>query len=109
LVNIIASKIDSIGWKTVIKLNKKLPSKIRLKTIENSSKINSEKIINLSSIKKMFKLSKMKSGFKRKILLKKLPKILITKDTYSMGLGLMKRTSEKGIIRLVKVAAGVRQ
>jgi len=39
LVNILASKIDSIVWKTVIKLNDKLPSKIRSKTIEKSSKI----------------------------------------------------------------------
>ena len=39
----------------------------------------------------------------------KLPKILITKNIYSMVLDLMKRTSEKGVIRLVKVAAGVRQ
>ena len=37
------------------------------------------------------------------------PKILIAKDTYKMGYGLMKKTSEKGIIRLVKVAAGVEQ
>ena len=109
LVNIVASKIDSIGWKTVIKLNQKLPSKIRSKTIEDSSKINNKQIINLSSIKKMFKISKMKSGFKRKIFFEKLPKILITKNIYSMVLGLMKRTSEKGVIRLVKVAAGVRQ
>jgi predicted unusual protein kinase regulating ubiquinone biosynthesis (AarF/ABC1/UbiB family) len=109
LVNIIASKIDSIGWKTIIKLNENLPSKIRSKTIENSSKINNKQVINFSSIKKMFKISKTKPGFKRKIFFKKLPKLLITKDTYRMGLGLMKRTSEKGIIRLVKVAAGVRQ
>ena len=54
-------------------------------------------------------MSKMKSGFKRKIFFKKLPRILITKDTYRMGLGLMQKTSEKGIIRLVKVAAGVKQ
>ncbi len=109
LVNILASKIDSIGWKTIIKLNEKLPSKIRSKTIEKSYKINNKQLLNMSSIKKMFKISKMKSGFKRKIFLKKLPKILITKDTYRMGFGLMQKTSEKGIIRLVKVAAGVRQ
>ena len=109
LVNILASKIDSIGWKTIIKLNEKLPSKIRSKTIEKSYKINNKQLLNISSIKKMFKISKMKSGFKRKIFLKKLPRILITKDTYRMGLGLMQKTSEKGIIRLVKVAAGVRQ
>ncbi len=109
LVNILASKIDSIGWKTIITLNEKLPSKIRSKTIEKSYKINNKQLLNMSSINKMFKMSKMKSGFKRKILFKKLPKILITKDTYRMGLGLMQKTSEKGIIRLVKVAAGVKQ
>ena len=109
LVNILASKIDSIGWKTIITLNEKLPSKIRSKTIEKSYKINNKQLLNMSSIKKMFKTSKMKSGFKRKIFFKKLPRILITKDTYRMGLGLMQKTSEKGIIRLVKVAAGVRQ
>ena len=109
LVNILASKIDSIGWKTIITLNEKLPSKIRSKTIEKSYKINNKQLLNMSSINKMFKSSKIKPGFKRKILLKKLPRILITKDTYRMGLGLMQKTSEKGIIRLVKVAAGVRQ
>ena len=57
----------------------------------------------------MFNNSKIKSGFKRKIIFKKIPKILSTKDTYKMGIGLMKKTSEKGIIRLVKVAAGVEQ
>lgn len=109
LVNILASKIDSVGWKTIIRLNEKLPSKIRSKTIEKSYKIHNKQLLNISSIKKMFEISKMKSGFKRKIFFKKLPRILITKDTYRMGLGLMQKTSEKGIIRLVKVAAGVRQ
>ena len=109
LVNILASKIDSIGWKTLIKLNDKLPQKIRSKTIENSSKINTKQILNMSSINQMFSKSKIKPGFKRKIFFKKLPKILITKDTYKMGFGVMKKTSEKGIIRLVKVAAGVKQ
>jgi len=60
LVNILASKIDSIGWKTVIKLNKKLPAKIRSKTIEKSSTSTSKKVFNLSSINKMFNTSKIK-------------------------------------------------
>jgi len=109
LVNIFATKIDSIGWKTLINLNNKLPSKIRSKTIASSSKIDTKEIFNLSSINKMFNASKTKPGFKRKLLFKKLPKILITKDTYQMGYGLMKKTSEKGLVRLVKVAAGVKQ
>ena len=109
LVNILASKIDYFGWKTLVNFNKILPSKIRSKTIEKSSITINKQVLNLSSIKEMFKISKTKPGFKRKIIFKKLPKILITKDTYQMGFGLMKKTSEKGLIRLVKVAAGVEQ
>ena len=109
LVNILASKIDYFGWKTLVNFNKILPSKIRSKTIEKSSITINKQVLNLSSIKEMFKISKTKPGFKRKIIFKKLPKILVTKDTYQMGFGLMKKTSEKGLIRLVKVAAGVEQ
>ena len=109
LVNVLATKIDAIGWKTIIKINSKLPLKIRSKTIEKSSQINSNKVLNMSSIKKLFNSSKIKPGFKRKVILKKIPRILSRKDTYKMGFGLMQKTSEKGIIRLVKVAAGVKQ
>ncbi len=109
LVNILATKIDSIGWKTLIKINNRLPLKIKSKTIEKSSKIYTNKSLNINSIKKMFNVSKMKPGFKRNIIFKKLPKILITKDTYQMGFRVVKKTSEKGIVRLVKVAAGVDQ
>ncbi len=109
LVNLLALKIDNIGWKTLIKLNKKLPKKIRSKTIENSLSIKKNQTLNISSITKAFSESKTRPGFKRKIFFKKIPKILIAKDTYKMSIGIMKKTSEKGIVRLVKIAAGVRQ
>ncbi len=109
LINILAIKLDSIGWKALIKINNRLPLKIRSKTIEKSSKFNTNEILNITSIKKMFQTSSIKPGFKRKLIFKKLPKILTTKHTYKIGLGLMRKTSEKGIVRLVKVAAGVEQ
>ena len=109
LVNILASKIDLISWKILIKLNNKLPIKFRSKTIQKSSIINNKEIFNMSSIINMFNRSKTKPGFKRKIFFNKLPRILIKKNTYEMGVGLMKKTSEKSIVRLVKVAAGVKQ
>ncbi len=109
LVNVLAKKIDAIGWRTIIKINEKLPSKIKSKTIQRSSYLNNNKILNISPIRKLFNISRMKPGFKRSIIFKKIPKILSTKDTYKMSFGVMKKTSEKGIIRLVKVAAGVEQ
>ncbi len=109
LVNILASKIDLLGWKTIVNLNNRLPSKIRSKTIQQSLSVNPKETFNVSSISKMFNKSKTRPGFKRKIFFTKLPRILIKKNTYEMGIGLMKKTSEKGIVRLVKVAAGVKQ
>ena len=109
LVNLLAIKIDSIGWKTLIKINKNLPKKIRSKTIEKSSITDNNKIINISSINKLFKTTEKKYGLKRKIIFQKIPKIITTKDTYKMGIRIMKKTTEKGMVRLVKVAAGVEQ
>ena len=100
---------DLISWKTLIKLNNKLPTKLRSKTIQKSTIINNKEIFNMSSVLNMFNKSKTKPGFKRKIFFNKLPRILIKKNTYEMGVGLMKKTSEKSIVRLVKVAAGVKQ
>ena len=98
-----------MGWKTIKNINHRLPKTIRSKTIENSSKINNNQIININSIQKILKNTKVKKGFKRKILFKKLPRILKEKETFGMGFGIMKKTSEKGMVRLVKVAAGVKQ
>ncbi len=109
LVNALAIKIDSIGWKTLINVNSKLPQKIRSRTIENSSKMNTSQNLNISSIKKVFKLTNSKKGFNRKIILKRIPRILKQKETFGMSLGVIKKSSEKGMIRLVKVAAGVEQ
>ena len=95
LINIFASRLDSISWKTVIKINDKLPSNIRSKTIEKSSNMQHSNILNISSINKMFDTSKRKPGFKRKIIFKKLPKILITKDTYEIGFWSMKKHLKK--------------
>ena len=108
LVNALANKIDYFSWTTLMKINKKLPKKIRSKTIEKSSSTYND-VLNISSIKGILKSNKLKSGFKRKILFKRLPRILREKNTFKMGIGIMKKTSEKGIVRLVKVAAGVEQ
>ena len=76
----------------------KLYRYLAYRIISNKKKYNKKFILNISK-----KISL------RKLIFKKLPKILTTKNTYQMGLGLMKKTSEKGIIRLVKAAAGVKQ
>ncbi len=109
IVNALATKIDSMGWKTLIKMNNKLPRKLRSKTIANSSSIPNKKNINLSSLKRVLKITGSQPGFKRRIIFKRLPRILKEKNTFEMGYGIVRKTSEKSMVRLVKVAAGVNQ
>ncbi len=108
LTEAIAIKIDLIGWKALINVNKNLPKKFRSSTIEKSF-TNKNLSFDMQAIKKLVTLTKGINGFKRNIIFKKVPRILKEPDTFKMGINVIKKTSEKGIIRLVKVAAGVRQ
>jgi len=89
-------------------VNKKLPKKIRSSTIEKSYK-NQNLSLDMKAIKKLFTLTRRIPGFKRNIIFRKVPRVLKEADTFRMGINVIKKTSEKGIIRLVKVAAGVKQ
>ena len=106
LINAIAKKLDSIGWNTIIKINNILPTNIRSSTIENSSKTKKNIDLDIASVTKIIKITQRKSGLKRNII-KRLPRLLKEKDTFKMGLKIMQKTSEKGMVRLLKVAAGV--
>ncbi len=108
LTEAIAIKIDLIGWQALMNVNKKLPKKIRSYTIEKSYN-NKNLSLDMQAIKKLFTLTKAIPGFKRNIIFKKVPRILKEVDTFRMGINVIKKTSEKGIVRLVKVAAGVQQ
>ena len=60
-------------------------------------------------LKKLLTVARGTAGFKRNIIFKKVPRILKEPDTFRMGINVIKKTSEKGLVRLVKVAAGVKQ
>ncbi len=109
LTEAIAIKIDLIGWKALMNVNKKLPKIIRSNTIEKCSQNNLNSSLNIQPIKNLFTISKEITGFKRNIIFRKVPRILKEPDTFKMGINVIKKTSEKGIVRLVKVAAGVEQ
>ncbi len=108
LTEAIAIKIDLIGWQALMNMNKKLPIKLRSSTIEKSYQ-DKNPSLNFKAIKKLFTLTRRIPGFKRNIIFKKVPRILKEPDTFKMGMNVIKKTSEKGLVRLVKVAAGVKQ
>ena len=101
--------LDRFGWNAVKKLNKKLPKEIRFKSIENSITIDNYKTEPWNSLKNIYTVLKRIPGFKKRIILKKLPRIIKEPITRKLSMVIIRESTEKGLVRLIKVAAGVVQ
>ena len=108
LISSIANKLDSMGWKIIIQINSNLPKLIRSKTIEKSKK-KEDLNLNLEKMSKVVGIVNNSSSFKKEILIKRIPRIVKEPLTRKISLDIIKQTSEKSMVRLVKVAAGVNQ
>ena len=106
LINSLGNKIDIITWESIQFVNGSLPKQLRSRRIgmkiKPKIKIKSEAIINIQDIIKTI------PNFQKEII-KKIPRIITEPDSIKMLLFLAKRITEKGMIRVVKVAAGVAQ
>ncbi len=107
LVNTTVQQIDLIGWKTLKQINQKLTHKA-LKNDEVQFR-RSQDILNLDPIKEFIAILKTLPGFKMEMIISKLPRLFIEPKARKMGFDVARGVTEKGIIRLVKVAAGVDQ
>tara|TARA_Y100001968_G_scaffold78128_1_gene69413 strand:+ start:207 stop:2114 length:1908 start_codon:yes stop_codon:yes gene_type:complete len=107
----IVTKLDKIGWNTLQKINHKLPENIRSNNIENYYIKNKKEniLLEMDTIQKISNILKNLPGFKVRILIKKIPRIIKEPITRKMSINIIKQASEKGMVRLVKLAAGVNQ
>ncbi len=108
LTNSAASRLDALGWYTIKKINNTLPKNIRSKRIAADYQTNNF-LLELDPIRKVISVINKIPGFKKEILIKKIPRILKEPITRSMSLDIVKKASEKGVVRLIKVAANVSQ
>ncbi|ABX09783.1 ABC1 kinase family protein [Prochlorococcus marinus] len=106
LVEAIINKFDAITWNTVQSINKKLPIQIRSNSINSNQ---SDFMIEIEPIKKLVSILESLPGFNREIIIKKVPRILKEKDTRKMGIKIAKGITEKSMVRMIKLAAGVNQ
>ncbi len=110
LVEAIVEKMDSVGLKTIGSLNQKLPKNLRSKRLQSRfEQLNSENssLLDLEPIKEVIKIVRQLPGFKMEMVIKRLPRLIKERDARKMSFKVAQRVTEKGIVRLVKVAAGV--
>ena len=106
LIDSLVKKLDEMGWYTVQRINESLPNSIRIGTIKAT---NNNLLLEIEPIKKLIKIINEIPGLRREIILKKIPKIIKEPIAREMSVDVIKKASEKGIVRLVKIAAGVKQ
>ena len=86
-------------------LNNYLPNSIKLKTNNEGNNLK-ELIVYIEPLNNFFEILQKVPGYSGDIFLKRLPRLVNEPYTKEMGIKIAKKVTEKGMVRLVKIAAG---
>ena len=111
LVEALVSRLDAFGWRTFKRLSQSLPQSIQPRLFSKASQLNQtdESLLwlDLEPIRQLIEVLNKLPGFTPELVLSRLPRLIREPDARRMGLNVAKGLAERGVVRLVKVAAGV--
>ena len=86
-------------------LNNYLPNSIKLNTTYENNSLN-DLITYIEPLRNFLGILQKVPGYSIEIFLKRVPRLINEPYTKEMGLKIAKKITEKGMVRLVKIAAG---
>merc|ERR1711991_1299394 len=98
-------QIDSFNLKMLKNLNNYLPNSIKLNVTSENNNL-SDLIVNIEPLRNFFEILQKVPGYSIDIFLKRVPRLINEPYTKEMGIEIAKKVTEKGMVRLVKIAAG---
>ncbi len=101
----LTNQIDTFNLKILKNLNNYLPNSIKFNMNSENYKLN-DIIISLEPFKNFFEILQKVPGYSIDIFLKRVPRLINEPYTKEMGIKIAKKVTEKGMVRLVKIAAG---
>ena len=101
----LTNQIDLFSLKILKNLNNYLPSKIKLNTNDETNNLN-DLIIQIEPLRNFFEIVQKVPGYSIDIFIKRVPRLINEPYTKEMGIKIAKKVTEKGVVRLVKIAAG---
>ena len=107
LVDTAVTRLDAIGWSTVQRLGQRLPRRLQPKGFGAGFRTSSDPLLALEPVRQLIQVLQSLPGFTPDLLLKRLPRLLNEPDARRMGLQVAQGLAERGVVRLVRVAAGV--
>ncbi|MFL0788669.1 MAG: ABC1 kinase family protein [Prochlorococcus sp.] len=111
LVEALVRRLDAFGWRTFKRLSQSLPQSIQPRLFSKASQLNQtdESLLwlDIEPIRQLIEVLNTLPGFTPELVLSRLPRLIREPDARRMGLNVAKGLAERGVVRLVKVAAGV--
>ncbi len=105
IIESITNQIDMVGLSLLKSVNNYLPKSIRLNVETNTNYIN-DLILNVEPLRNFFEILQKVPGYSIDIFIKRIPRLLNEPYTKEMSFKIAKKVTEKGVVRLVKIAAG---
>jgi len=104
----LTNQIDLFSLKVLKNLNNYLPNSIKIKTTENHSNNLNDLIISIEPLRNFFEILQKVPGYSIDIFIKRVPRLINEPYTKEMSIKIAKKVTEKGVVRLVKIAAGAK-
>ena len=99
------NQIDLINLRILKNLNNYLPNQIKLNMTNENNNIN-DLIMYVEPLKNFLEILQKVPGYSIDIFIKRVPRLINEPYTKEMSIKIAKKVTEKGIVRLVKIAAG---
>ncbi len=101
----LTNQIDLFNLKILKNLNNYLPNSIKLNVTSESNNLN-DLIVHIEPLRNFLEILQKVPGYSIDIFLKRVPRLINEPYTKEMGIEIVKKVTEKGMVRLVKIAAG---
>jgi predicted unusual protein kinase regulating ubiquinone biosynthesis (AarF/ABC1/UbiB family) len=105
IIESLTNQIDSIGLTVLKNFNNFLPKSIKLNITSEHINLN-DLILKIDPLKNFLKILQKVPGYSIDIFLKRIPRLIQEPYTKEMSFKIAKKVTEKGVVRLVKIAAG---
>jgi len=106
IIESLTNQIDLLSLKILKNLNNYLPNAIKLNMTDKNNNL-SDLVMYIEPLRNFVLILQKVPGYSIDIFLKRVPRLINEPYTKEMGIKIAKKVTEKGVVRLVRIAAGV--
>jgi len=108
LVDAVADRLDALSWMTLQRFGRRLPRPLQPPMLlEASDSFDQSNYLDLEPIRQLIAVLQQLPGFSPDLVFSRRPRLMREPDARRMGVELAQGLAERGVVRLVRAAAGV--